>query len=158
MGALSRQACNFFRLFLVLQYACHPCYNRVMAKQSILSEKIIERLQTHHLQSVKQLIEYFKAIGTPYNKTSIYRSIEKLIADTIICKHDFSTSESSYELHDHHHDHIVCTSCGIIEKIDCQLPTISPTTSYRIHHHHLTLYGTCPQCTQEQKTTRSVQS
>lgn len=117
-----------------------------MAKPDILSEKIVELLSTKHLLTVQEMLKLLEKNGTPYNKTSVYRSLEKLLKAEKVCRHDFSNGESSYELHTDHHDHVVCTSCGIVESTDCKIKQSPRVSGFTIDHHHLTLFGLCANC------------
>lgn len=117
-----------------------------MAKPDILSDKIIHLLEKKHLLTVQEMLQQLEKNGTPYNKTSVYRSLEKLLTADKICRHDFSESESSYELHTHHHDHVVCTSCGVVESTHCKIKQPLLVPGFKIDHHHLTLFGLCTKC------------
>ncbi len=117
-----------------------------MAKPDILSQKIIELLGEHHLLTVQDVLKQLAESGAAYNKTSVYRSIEKLLETEKICRHDFTGSEASYELQDHHHDHVVCTVCGKIAAVTCKLDKPVRIPGYSIDHHHVTFFGVCKEC------------
>lgn len=120
-----------------------------MAKPNILGKTIISLLSTKHLLSAQDILQVLEKKGTPYNKTSVYRSLEKLQTEGIICKYDFADGEASYELKADHHDHVVCTSCGKIVATDCQLEKSPAVKGFTIDHHHLTLFGVCDTCTSQ---------
>jgi Fur family ferric uptake transcriptional regulator len=117
-----------------------------MAKPDILSEKIIALLEKKHLLTAHEILAQLEKKGTPYNKTSVYRSLEKLLSSDTICRHEFNESEASYELHGDHHDHVVCTTCGIVESVNCKLTQSVRVPGFSIDHHHLTLFGVCKKC------------
>ncbi len=117
-----------------------------MAKPDILSSKITELLATHHLLTVQKMLQHLEADGTPYNKTSVYRSLEKLLSTEKICRHDLSGAEASYELQDDHHDHVVCSSCGKVVAIACKLDKQIRVPGFSIDHHHATFFGRCKDC------------
>lgn len=117
-----------------------------MAKPDILSAKIIKLLEKHHLVTVQQILQQLEKDGNPYNKTSVYRSLEKLLSSEQLCRHDFTGVEASYELHDSHHDHVVCTNCGVIKTVKCKINKPLRIPGFSLDHHHLTFFGTCKDC------------
>lgn len=84
---------------------------------------------------------------------TIYRAI-KLFCNIGICKEiNIDGGISRYEINDdrNHHDHLICTKCGVfveivspeIEKIQKKL---SESHGFELITHHLNLYGICPKC------------
>lgn len=117
-----------------------------MARPQQLAQEITRLLQKQHLMSSRQILEKLAYSGKKYNKTSIYRALEALSADKIVCGHDFSGNEMLYELRAHHHDHLVCTHCGSIDSAPCSTAIPETVRGFAIDHHHLTLFGLCPKC------------
>ena len=84
---------------------------------------------------------------------TIYRAL-KLFCRIGICKEIFiDNGITRYEISDdkNHHDHLICTKCGMfveiispeIEKIQNK---ISSAHGFDLVDHRLNLYGICPQC------------
>jgi Fe2+ or Zn2+ uptake regulation protein len=121
-----------------------------MSRPDKLSTKILDLLKTNHLLSVPQLQAALEAANQPHNKTSLYRSLEKLETAQAVCSHHFQGTTTYYELRDHHHDHFVCENCHTVEQLECQTHTHSPVTingtPRTITHHHSTFYGLCQNC------------
>lgn len=111
-----------------------------------LTAKITTLLEKKHLLSANQIAAELLKIGDSYNKTSIYRAIEKLLSDGEVCQHHFSETEVSYELREHHHDHVVCTSCGAVTIVDCLFEAPPLLAGVAINHHHTTFFGICTNC------------
>lgn len=111
-----------------------------------LKELIRQLLEKEHLLSAPDLLTSLEKNGHTYNKTSVYRALEQLLDEEIICRHHFSNSQASYELRDHHHTHLVCTKCGEIQAEECGY--INPQTkgSFLVNHCHTTLFGLCQKC------------
>lgn len=123
-----------------------------MARQSeLLSNVIVEMLQREHLLTAPQLLEHLKNKQLKYNKTSLYRSLDKLLAQDIICKQNFGDNDIQYELRSSHHDHWVCSRCGIISSVECTVAPPKEINGFKVDHHHVTYFGTCLEC--QQKTT-----
>lgn len=110
-----------------------------------LKEQVLALLAEHHLLTGPELIDTLNISGNTYNKTSVYRVLEKLLTEEKICKLNFGGNEISYELRDSHHDHVVCTSCGKVVAVECQNISM-PDNDFLIDHHHLTFFGHCPKC------------
>jgi Fe2+ or Zn2+ uptake regulation protein len=118
-----------------------------MARPAVLALALTNIFKTHHLLTVSQLLELVEQqTGVGYNKTSVYRALEKLVEQGTLCKHAFSADEATYELRHHHHDHLVCNQCGVIQSADCQLTIPSSIEDFQVDHHHLTMFGLCSAC------------
>lgn len=111
-----------------------------------LKAKILDLLETNHLLSATSILEQLLKLGTPYNKTSVYRALDQLEASNAICQHHLIGDESLYELAHHEHAHLICRNCGTIES--SELPELPPgyAPSFHIEHQHLTLLGLCSSC------------
>jgi Fe2+ or Zn2+ uptake regulation protein len=121
-----------------------------MSRPDKLSTKILDLLKANHLLSVPQLQAALTTANQPHNKTSLYRSLEKLEAAQTVCAHHFQGTTTYYELRDHHHDHFVCEKCHTVEQLECQTHVTGPVTvngsARTITHHHSTFYGLCERC------------
>lgn len=120
-------------------------------------EKIVQLLQKEHLLSAAQmevqLVKDFPSI----NKTTVYRALEFLLKSGKVCQHQFDLKEAVFELKDHHHDHLICTSCLKMIVTDCKVILPTSIEGYVVDHHHLTLYGMCADC-QKKKTQPQYQA
>ncbi len=85
------------------------------------------------------------------NKTTVYRQIEKLLADNIIIEVEFGDGKKRYELKsiDHHH-HLVCKKCNSLEDIildeSLLLSEVSKKSSFQVESHSLEFFGYCSKC------------
>lgn len=121
-----------------------------MARQSeLLSNLIVEMLQREHLLTAPQLLEQLKSKALQYNKTSLYRALDKLLAQDVICKQNFGDNGIQYELRSSHHDHLACTLCGNINSVECTIAPPKEINGFQVDHHHVTYFGTCQQCQQK---------
>ena len=111
-----------------------------------LKKAILAILAKHHLLTAAQLLQKLHSQGLKVNKTSVYRNLDAFVADNVVCQQSFGHEEFVYELQSKHHDHIQCHSCGRVEAIPCQTELPKKVQGYTIHHHHLTLEGTCQNC------------
>lgn len=117
-----------------------------MARVAIIPNLIIKLLQSNHMLSAFQILELLEESGNQFNKTSVYRALDKLLAEGKICKQSFGNTEFQYELRDAHHDHAVCTECKKIIAVHCQNHSHQNVPGFSVDHHHTTLYGVCESC------------
>jgi Fe2+ or Zn2+ uptake regulation protein len=93
-----------------------------------------------------------KQLSKKINKTTIYRALDDFLKKGILSQTHFRDGKIYYEYQDHHHHHIVCTSCGVKEKvslcIQSSLPTINNQSKKfnNIHDHILEFFGVCNTC------------
>ena len=76
----------------------------------------------------------------------------------------FEGGQTRYEaaLDRHHHDHLICTSCGNIaefenERIEELQDRVAGEHGFTVTHHKLELYGLCAACQQRQSDARNRQ-
>lgn len=111
-----------------------------------LRAQLVSLLQQHHLLSVGDILQKLEAQGKTYNKTSVYRSLEQLLEEGVVCRQFFNEAQALYELREDHHTHLVCSTCGKIETIECDYHESSAVGDFVVDHHHVTLVGSCGQC------------
>lgn len=116
-----------------------------MPRQPVTRQHIIQVLTERHTLTGPEIIEALESRGQSVNKTSVYRAIDKLLADGVLCRHSFGSVTPSYELRDHHHDHAVCEGCGTVQVVSC-LQDDPQIPGFTIGHHHATYFGMCARC------------
>jgi len=122
-----------------------------MSRIAILPNLIIDVLRKSHLLSAKKITQKLSNSGKTFNKTSVYRTLDKLLTDGLICKESFTESEAMYELRKNHHDHAVCTNCEKIISVDChdEKHQHQKILGFLPDHHHTTIFGLCDSCTKK---------
>ena len=94
--------------------------------------------------------------------TTVYRTLELLVQMGVVFKSDFGDGRARYELSEgpkgeHHHHHLVCTSCGraidytdfIDEEVELLRRTekgLSKKYNFDITNHLIQFYGVCDKC------------
>jgi Fur family ferric uptake transcriptional regulator len=108
--------------------------------------------------TVNQLVSYFAAVGeTGISQTTIYRRLEKLLAQGTIRKYLLSDGEGAcYQYVEdgpacREHFHLKCEVCGNLIHADCDLlDTINrhllAEHDFQINALKTVLYGTCKKC------------
>lgn len=117
-----------------------------MGRPAVVSQKILDILEQKHALSASDILMALGQVGTQVNKTSIYRALEKLTSDGIVCRQTLVGETVVYELREHHHDHLVCEKCGLVQKIPCLTKSPPTIQGFEVHHHHTTIFGLCPNC------------
>ncbi len=121
-------------------------YNRDMSEAN-LTDQLISLLKERHYLTAPEMVKFLAAQGHRYNKTSVYRALDRLLADGLICRQNLHDNELVFELRTHHHDHLVCSNCGKVEMTTCQVNLPAKVgKNFAVDHHHLTIYGYCHQC------------
>ncbi len=103
-------------------------------------------LQVEHLLSVPEILEKLSGLEQSYNKTSVYRALERLLEKSQLCQHNTPQKGVCYELRSHHHEHLQCEHCGRVETLPCNFSHPSSIGGFKISHHHLTYLGSCQAC------------
>jgi Fur family transcriptional regulator, ferric uptake regulator len=115
-------------------------------KKVPLEELVISLLERNHLLAAPDMLVHLQEAGHRYNKTSLYRALDRMLEENQLCKHSFGSNQIYYELRDHHHDHLVCTTCGKVEATHSLLSPTLTIKSFTVDHTHVTVFGTCAQC------------
>jgi Fe2+ or Zn2+ uptake regulation protein len=118
-----------------------------MSRPALVRQQILELLETYHLLSATQILEKLETQGQGVNKTTVYRALDGLVADDLLTRMQLENGLQMYEQAHHHHDHIVCTNCGRVDSVDCQLTeSLGQIPGYDVQSHQLTVYGICDAC------------
>ena len=104
--------------------------------------------------------ELLKELGGKVNQATIYRSLESLLAVSIVRQVDMQHGHAHYELHSGqaHHHHLICRSCGQTEDVQqCDIMAIEDSvlkksrTFASIEEHSLEFFGMCKKCAKQLK-------
>jgi Fur family transcriptional regulator, peroxide stress response regulator len=81
------------------------------------------------------------------DEASVYRTISMLLAEHFLEEIVLPGEASRFAFSDGHHHHAICTSCGIMEHIECVTEALPiPQSFKKIVSHEMTLYGLCKKC------------
>src|SRR5213075_3301424 len=119
--------------------------------------------QAGHL-SVDELVEKAKQRDPSIGAATVYRTMKILTDAGLASARHFEGGQTRYEaaLDRHHHDHLICTSCGNIaefenERIEELQDRVAQEHGFHVTHHKLELYGLCAACQQRQSDVRNRQ-
>ncbi|MCE9519595.1 MAG: transcriptional repressor [Verrucomicrobia bacterium] len=88
------------------------------------------------------------------DKATVYRLLTRLEHHGIIRRLGLHDRSAYYSMifPGHHDDYLICTECGVIEKLDLACPVekleaqISRESGFRKLYHELEFFGVCPAC------------
>lgn len=103
-------------------------------------------LKFEHLLPAPEILTKLQELDQTYNKTSVYRALDRLLAKGVLCQHHLGEAGLVYELRSDHHEHLQCEVCGKVETVACSFSQPTSIEGFKISHHHLTYLGTCPTC------------
>ena len=116
--------------------------------------QILENSANKHLSAedvYKALIEAEEEVGL----ATVYRVLTQFESAGLVMRHHFEGGHSIFELTSvDHHDHIVCTKCGLVEEfidelLEDQQEKIAAKYGFKITDHSMYLYGICKNCQSE---------
>jgi Fur family peroxide stress response transcriptional regulator len=82
---------------------------------------------------------------------TVYRSLHLLAQHGLIQELTFADQASRYDGRAERHDHVLCTSCGLLVDVDVPIALIArhvaeERSGFAIASHHTVFAGTCPAC------------
>lgn len=87
------------------------------------------------------------------SRATVYRTVEVLVKNKLARKLDVGEGMSRYEhrLSEDHHDHLICTKCGVIiefsnKKIEKLQKMVAREFNFILKRHHHQLFGICSNC------------
>jgi len=101
--------------------------------------------------SAVEIGERIHAFGQSFNKTTIYREMEKLKLDGEVKEFFLRNDCALYERNRAHHHHIVCVSCNVVRDIyACTVSNeekrIAEQEHFDIIDHSFEIFGLCKKC------------
>lgn len=113
--------------------------------------KILELMQAPDNQhiSAEDLYKKLLDIGEEIGLATVYRVLNQFDDAGIVSRHHFESGKAVFELStQHHHDHLVCLTCGKViefsdEIIERRQHEIAIKHNIKLTNHSLYLYGHC---------------
>ncbi len=104
---------------------------------------------------VEELLGLVRRREPGIGHATVYRTMKLFVESGIASERHFADGATLYEPetgeHDHHHDHLICTSCGKIvefenEEIEHLQKQVAARYGFGLTDHKMELYGTCADC------------
>jgi Fur family ferric uptake transcriptional regulator len=100
-----------------------------------------------------ELLDVLRGRGERVSRASVDRTLALLVEGGFVETREFQRGQTMYEavLGRHHHDHLICTSCGKIvefenDAIESLQERVASEHGFRLEHHSLRLFGRCASC------------
>jgi len=117
---------------------------------------ILEESGVRHLSAedvYKALLEQDEDVAL----ATVYRVLTQFETAGLLKRHHFESGLAVFELNQgHHHDHILCVKCGIVEEfvdeiIEERQRNIAKKAGFVMTDHCLYIYGICAKCQADEK-------
>lgn len=101
----------------------------------------------------EEILQDARNVDAKVSLATVYRTLKLLQEYGLAKSHNFQDGQALFEpcLDNDHHDHLICTNCGLIVEFvnqeieDLQL-RIASMHGFHITNHKMELYGLCPAC------------
>lgn len=131
---------------------------RYMAEHGLKSTRqrslIIDTFfETGGHQSVEDLWSRVRARDPKVSVATVYRTMKLLSESGLAHSRNFGDGQTRYEAAAgrHHHDHLICTRCGLIiefenDRIEALQEAVARRHGFHVVSHKMELYGLCREC------------
>lgn len=128
------------------EYAKQKKLNTTAQREVIVDQFL--RTQDHI--SIDELLAKVRKRHPRVGYATVYRTLKLLVDGGLAVERQFGDGQARYEVVGEHHDHLICTSCGLIlEFEDDEIEQLQDKIAARLggftvlrHRHEL--YGLCP--------------
>lgn len=124
-----------------------------MARKARVSTALFALMGTgeHHAWTLEALHSGLAGSGVAADFSSVFRAVEKLVADGALIKVPLDGGRARFELAASHHDHLHCTACDELVPLPCVLDggrsaALEAETGVAISEHHIVFSGLCADC------------
>lgn len=114
-------------------------------------ELIVDQfLRSHDHVSIDELLARIRKRNKRVGYATVYRTLKLLVDSGIAHQRQFGDGQARYEIAGEHHDHLICTKCGLIlEFEDAEIERLQEQVAERLGGFHVVrhrheLYGLCP--------------
>ncbi len=140
---------NAARLDKLTQYLTRNRLKNTHQRNTIVD--IFFKQKQKHLR-IEELLEIVRQVDAKIGYATVYRTLLLLVQAGLAEQSHFNDGQSRFEVVDeHHHDHIICTECGVIvefenETIETIQKQTARTLGFKLTGHKMELYGLCQKC------------
>lgn len=101
--------------------------------------------------NVEELLARVRESDPRISAATVYRTMKLLTECGLAHAHHFGDGQTRYETAGEHHDHLICTRCGVIvefenEAIERLQLEVAKTHGFVVNDHKMELYGLCSKC------------
>ena len=104
--------------------------------------------------NVEELLALVREPDARISAATVYRTMKLLTDSGLAHARQFGDGQTRYETAGEHHDHLICTGCGLIvefenEEIERLQLAIARSHGFEMENHKMELYGLCRTCRKE---------
>ena len=121
-----------------------------MARPSHVRTAVAALLDERHAWTVDEAHATLTERGIAADRASVHRAFVRLAEEGSAERFDIGDGRARFERSGHHHEHIVCSECGVVAAVPGCLvdeATVAERTGFAVSGHRLTLTGRCGACT-----------
>ena len=113
--------------------------------------QILENAVDRHL-SAEDVYKSLRDADEDVGLATVYRVLTQFESAGLVMRHHFEGGHSVFEMNSEtHHDHIVCTKCGIVQEfideiIEQRQLAAAKAHGFTVSDHSLNIYGLCQNC------------
>jgi len=101
--------------------------------------------------NVEELLALVRQQDARVSAATVYRTMKLLTECGLAQPRHFGDGQTRYETAGDHHDHLICTGCGLIvefenDEIEQLQLAVARKHGFRVTHHKMELYGRCADC------------
>jgi len=110
--------------------------------------EIFQRAKQRHM-TAEDVYRVLLVDGADIGLATVYRVLQQFEQAGLLSRNHFETGKAVFELNEgHHHDHLVCLSCGRVEEffdpqIEERQHAIARERGFELQEHSLALYAAC---------------
>jgi Fur family ferric uptake transcriptional regulator len=113
-------------------------------------------LQADGHLTAEEIYQRAKAADPMLGFTTVYRTLKLLVECGLAREEKFDDGHKRYEYDykQQHHDHLICTGCGLViefynECIEAEQDRVTRQFGFEMTHHSLRIFGFCERCRDE---------
>jgi len=103
--------------------------------------------------SIDDLLARVRKRNSKVGYATVYRTLKLLVEAGLAMQRQFGDGQARFELAGEHHDHLICTKCGLIiefedDEIEQLQDKVAERFGFDVERHRHELYGKCSDCRQ----------
>jgi Fur family ferric uptake transcriptional regulator len=112
--------------------------------------EVFQRATRRHL-TAEDVYKALLAEDADIGLATVYRVLTQFEQAGLLTRNHFESGKAVFELNEgHHHDHLVCLTCGKVEEfydeaIEARQHAIAKERGFELQEHSLALYAVCAQ-------------
>jgi Fur family ferric uptake transcriptional regulator len=104
-----------------------------------------------HLWSIDELHQAVRGTLGGADYSTVFRAVATLEREGLIDRIDVGDGKAHFEVHEAHHEHVRCDSCGRVAEVpgcvvEDAAAAVRTSTGFVVTSHQLVFTGRCPEC------------